>query len=498
MPSAVGRSLAKSSLWNLAGFGLPLLAALVAVPVIINRLGAERFGILAIAWAIIGTASLLDLGIGRSLTRLVAKHRSTLHATELPSMVFTSVALLAALAIVAAVALLALAPWLVLQVFRIDANHAGEAERAITLLAVSLPFVLSSGALQGVLDGYLRFDLSNLVRIPVSALNYLAPLCVLPFTDDLGWLVGATVLVRICACAVHALLVGRLLRQAGAAAHLRLALLGPVLTVGGWMTVSTIIATLIVYLDRFVIGAFSSMQEVAFYATPFEVVTRLSMLPGAVSVALLPMFSAIAAESRDELERFFGSGLRYVVLLLFPAALLIALFAREGLALWVGEEFASSSAGVARMLAAGVFVNGLAFIPFTLLYAVGRADVVAKLHLAELPVYALLLWQLVVRFGAEGAAAAWTLRVIVDAALLFLLARRLYPALDLRLFRVTVAAFGGLGALAIAAALPTTSVRVAYAVAMLAAFTALAWWRLLAPAERLALGRIMGRGQDRR
>ena len=498
MASPVSRSLAKSSLWNLAGFGLPLLAALIAVPAILHRLGPERFGILAIAWAIIGTASMLDLGIGRSLTRLVAKHRTTPQAAELPSMVFTSVALLGVLAVLAALLLLALRRWLVIDLFHIDAGHAAEAERAIALLAVSLPFVLCSGALQGVLDGYLRFDLSNLVRIPVSALNYLAPLCVLPFTDDLGWLVGATVLVRICACAAHAFLVQRLLREAGATAHVRPALLAPVLTVGGWMTVSTIIATLIVYLDRFVIGAFSSMQEVAFYATPFEVVTRLSMLPGAVSVALLPMFSAIAAESRDEVERFFGSGLRYVVLLLFPAALLIALFAHEGLALWVGEEFADKSAGVARMLAAGVFVNGLAFVPFTLLYAVGRADVVARLHLAELPVYALLLWQFVLRFGAEGAAAAWTLRVIVDAALLFVLARQLHPALDLRLFRVTVAAFAGLAALAIAAALPSTAARAAYAVAMLAAFTTFAWWRLLAPAERLALGRIMRRGQDRR
>ena len=492
MASPVGRSLAKSSLWNLAGLGLPLVAALLAVPAIIGRLGAERFGILAIAWAIIGTASMLDLGIGRSLTRLVARQRGTPQAAELPSMVFTSVVLLGVLAVVAAVALLALARLLVVDVFRIDPGHAGEAQRAIALLAVSLPFVLCSGALQGVLDGYLRFDLSNLVRIPVSALNYLAPLCVLPFTDDLGWLVGATVLVRICACAVHASLVLRLLRDTGAVGHVRPALLAPVLTVGGWMTVSTIIATLIVYLDRFVIGAFSSMAEVAFYATPYEIVTRLSLLPGAVSVALLPMFSAVAAESRHELERFFGSGLRYVVLLLFPAALLIALFAREGLALWVGEEFASHSAGVARMLAAGVFVNGLAFIPFTLLYAVGRADVVAKLHLAELPIYALILWQLVLRFGAEGAAAAWTLRVVVDAVLLFALSRKLYPALDLRLTRVAVAALAGLGVLAVAAALPTTTARAAYGVAMLAAFITLAWWRLLAPAERLAIGRIIG------
>jgi hypothetical protein len=66
------------------------------------------------------------------------------------------------------------------------------------------------------------------------------------------------------------------------------------------------------------------------------------------------------------------------------------------------------------------------------------------------------------------------------------------------LFRVALAAFAGLGALAIAAALPTTATRLAYGVAMLVAFTTLAWWRLIAPAERVALGKMIGRAQERR
>ena len=43
----------------------------------------------------------------------------------------------------------------------------------------------------------------------------------------------------------------------------------------------------------------------------------------------------------------------------------------------------------------------------------GRADITGKLHLAELPVYALAIWGLSSAFGLTGVALAWVVRVVV-------------------------------------------------------------------------------------
>ena len=83
-------SIARGSLWNLAGFGAPIAAALIAVPLVIRGLGTERFGILALAWAILGAAAMLDLGFGRALTQIVAKRRATGETAELHSLVMTA------------------------------------------------------------------------------------------------------------------------------------------------------------------------------------------------------------------------------------------------------------------------------------------------------------------------------------------------------------------------------------------------------------------------
>jgi O-antigen/teichoic acid export membrane protein len=67
------RLLARNTLYNLAGQIVPLIAALFAMPGLLAALGAERVGVLALAWAVVGYFSIFDFGIGRALTKLVAE-----------------------------------------------------------------------------------------------------------------------------------------------------------------------------------------------------------------------------------------------------------------------------------------------------------------------------------------------------------------------------------------------------------------------------------------
>jgi O-antigen/teichoic acid export membrane protein len=483
-------SIARGALWNLAGFGLPITAAIVAVPVIVRGLGVERFGILALAWAIMGAAAMLDLGLGRALTQVVARRRAGPETGDLGSVVTTTVTFLGALSIVAAASLAAASSWLATDVFRVAPAYSSEARGAIALLAVSLPFIVCGGAWQGVLEGHLRFDLSNLVRIPLSTLNYLVPLAILPFAADLVWIVGGTVLARAAGFLAYSALVRRVMGP-GWRGSIRPRLLGPVLLLAAWMAAGTAVAAVIIYLDRFAIGALLTMSALAFYVTPFEIVSRLAIIPGAVGGALLPAFASIRPGASHEMHAYFGRGLRYVVLLVFPAAMLVVLFAREGLNLWIGEDFAGGSTRIAQILAAGVFVNSLAMVPLISLYGIGRADVVAKLHLLELPLYAFVLWQLVLALGVEGAALAWTLRALVDAVLLFGLSRRIYPAHRAHYTRAATAIVAGVAALGLGALLPSAAGRLLYGVFILAIFAIYGWTRLLTAQERLVLARML-------
>ena len=68
-----GHLLARNVVWNLLGTVAPLLVAVPAVPRLINGMGTDRFGVLTLAWVVIGYFSLFDFGFGRALTKLVAE-----------------------------------------------------------------------------------------------------------------------------------------------------------------------------------------------------------------------------------------------------------------------------------------------------------------------------------------------------------------------------------------------------------------------------------------
>jgi len=101
----------------------------------------------------------------------------------------------------------------------------------------------------------------------------------------------------------------------------------------------------------------------------------------------------------------------------------VMLFSRPLLELWLGPAYAAQGATSLAILAAGMLIIGLAHVPSIFLYGQGRPDLPAIFQLVELPIYIALVWWLVRAYGVTGAALAWTLRVTLDAVLLFAAAR---------------------------------------------------------------------------
>lgn len=156
-------------------------------------------------------------------------------------------------------------------------------------------------------------------------------------------------------------------------------------------------------------------------------ITRLWLIPGALVATLFPVFAMKVQSDRAQTANFSRRGAVALFVLMFPLCLAIVTFAEEGLRLWIGQDFAEKSSAILQWLTVGVLVNSIAQIPFALIQSAGRADVTAKLHIAELPFYLLLLWWLLGQYGVLGAAIAWTIRASVDALLLMNYSKRIVP-----------------------------------------------------------------------
>jgi O-antigen/teichoic acid export membrane protein len=203
-------------------------------------------------------------------------------------------------------------------------------------------------------------------------------------------------------------------------------MLRPLLAFGGWMSVSNVVSPLLVYLDRFMLGAFVGLSAVGYYTAPFDGVVRMLIVPGSLVNALFPSVSAMhATGDRDGIKRVFSKAVRNMTAILAVPALVLMIFGPTLLRFWLGDAYAENGGTAVRILAFGVLVNSLAHLPSSFIVAIGRPDVNAKFHMLELLIHLPLAWWLINRFGVTGAAIAWTIRVTFDAGLLFTALARL-------------------------------------------------------------------------
>jgi O-antigen/teichoic acid export membrane protein len=429
--SNIRRVLANAG-WNLLGTVLPLLAAAAAMPYLAQRLGTERFGLLTLGWVLIGYFGLFDFGLGRALTKLVAERVGRPSAAELPALCATGTALAGAAGLVGGLLVAVLAWWAAGWVTGTPGGAATVANSALRdeallgllVIALGIPPTVGTAALRGILEGFQRFKLLTAIRTPAGVLLFAAPCASAWFTPRLDAALLAMVLTRWLLLLAH---------WWPCAATLKLSLgqvqrrwLQPLLRLGGWLTVSNIVGPVIVYVDRFVIGGLLSAAALAYYAAPFELVSRLLVLPVALSGALFPALAAAqgAGAGHGPGRKLRRQALGLTLAGVLPLALLGAVFARPLLQAWMGPEFALHGTLAMQILLLGFCFNAAAQMPFAALHGLGLARQTALLHLVELPLYLVLLLWLVRAHGIEGAAAAWALRGAFDWALLSLLLRR--------------------------------------------------------------------------
>lgn len=495
MSAKPASQVARNAGLNLVGQTLPLVVALATLPFTIRGLGTARFGVLALAWAALGYFGTFDLGLGRAATKFVAEAIGKGEPQRIASVVWTTVVVQLGFGVLVSTLALVATPFLFERVLSVPAGLTREAETAFRLLCIAIPSVLASGSLGGALEAAQRFDLVNAVRTPFSAANHLLPLLGVLLGWGLVGIVGLLLGSRVLAVAVQYYCCRLVFPSLRGWPQFSRVELRSLMRFGAWVTVSSIVIPLFIYLDRFLIGSLRNLSDVAYYTAPYEAVSKLLFIPAGVASVLFPAFSSLfAIGDRIGVSMSVARWTKYVVVIMTPITMVFLVFADQILSVWLGHDFAVQSAVVFRLISVAVLLNSIGYIPVALVEGVGRPDVVAKYHLVELPVYAGVAYALIATLGINGAALAWCLRMVWTIPIFFVLCAKIAGVpLNALSQAGTVRGFLVGSALLLTTVgfwhKWTVPVTVSIATALLIAYALIVWYHVLDGFDRLQLER---------
>ena len=412
-------SVKRHTIYNLLGSVAPMLVSMLTVPAYLHIIGNARYGVLALVWLFLGYFGLFDPGITRAASFHIARlHRADQNA-ERESVFWTALAVNTVFGIVGGVAVYIAARPLFMHAFKIPESMKSEVMGSLPWLAASVTVSVASGVLGGALQAREKFGLFNSITFFNVVLTQLAPLAVAYWHGpDLNWLIPTVLLARMFGAIPNFVGIVRWL-PLGVGGRFDRSLLKELFSYGGWVTISNLLSPILTTMDRMLIGSVLNAEAVAFYSVPFNLVSRASVLPGAVAASLFPQLSR---KTSDESAHLASDAVLTLGAIMTPVLVVGVAALPMFMRLWVGRSFAEHAAPVGMILMIGVWINGLSFIPYGHLQATNRPDVPAKFHAYEILPFLGVLWLGLHYFGLIGAAWAWTLRVAIDGILLFAVA----------------------------------------------------------------------------
>ena len=475
-------SIAKNTLYNLMGNVIPIIFAVAFIPPLIEGLGTERFGILSLAWMIVGYFSFFDFGIGRGLTKIVAEKIGLNQTKQIAKVFWSSLILMITISGIAAIVISLFIPTIV-NLFNISTNYQQETIDTFFLLTFSIPIVTTMAGLRGMLEAYQKFATINLLKVFLGAFTFLGPLLVLLISNSLFWIVVFLIFTRIVIWVFYLVQCFKVNSEIRNNIKFDLNAIKPVLRFSIWITIGNLIVPIIMYSDRFLIGVLISATAITFYVTPYELVTKLMMIPLALTGVLFPIFSAGFFCNPENTKKIFLRGVKFTFLIMYPFVFFIVTFAYEGINLWLGVEFAKNSALILQLLAIGILMNSLSLIPNNFFQGIGKPRIPTLINLLEFPIYILVMWLLIHLYGIKGAAFTYMLMATIDAAAMYFTARKMFGIrFESKIFVVIF--FMMIAILIIPFMLDDTIVKVIIFVFVITVYSILMWSKFLSLEEK--------------
>lgn len=411
----------KNALWSLLGGGIPALAGLLVIPLLVQLLNVERFALVSLLLSFNLFFFVYDVGLTRTMHFLAPKKvYLTLEGAGrlLTSCLF--VGLLIGLVLMLFFSWIS--PLIVSNWLNIDISMRREAIQAFQLTSFGITPALLINVLRGNLEGRQFFRSANICKIISGVSLFVFPVIAAFYSDKLFFIALAIIMSRVLSFLVYV----KFTFSKDHLKHIRVNWEDSrkIIKYAFWAGISGFFATLFIYGDRFIVAGYIDTTSLAIYITSQDVLIRYLLIPWSIAIVLAPFF---ASESLDLIafSRAYQSAIKNISIFTLGFVFLVITLLFLAVPVWMNTDLVSITRQLGSILMVGVVFAAFSQLPLIYLYAKGQAKLLSSIFIGEGLLYLLVAPSIFNYFGVLGAACVWTARLFIELILLSYFSHRL-------------------------------------------------------------------------
>lgn len=351
---------------------------IITMPYIVHKLGDSEYGIISVVMVFIGYLSFMDLGIGWAVVKFVAEYNAYNEREEIRKIIETSISVFLAGSVAVIIIVFLLSDFLVRDVFNIPEHLRGVSIIAFKLASVGFMFNMLASIYGSVLNGYQRFDITNLIRVIYGLINILGTV----FLLYSGYGLLEVVIWNFIATLLNFVLLFVFARRINSAITIAPRFFkntfNKILSFSVYTIISKIGLQLIYNLEKAFISSFLPIKMLTYYIIPFNVASKVTVVCTTLGSVIYPAFSAFEAmKEREKVRDLFLKAQKYIFAGVYPITFILFFFAEKILEHWMGIEYALKGGVPLKILSVAFLINSITSEDAILFDGIGKPRISA-------------------------------------------------------------------------------------------------------------------------
>lgn len=403
-------SLKKNIVFNYGGQLYSTLIGIIVLPLFLNQVGPEAYGLIGFYTLVQAWMSLVDLGMTPTIGREVAWLRTKpAEANRLVSIVNTLEVVFMIVAGVIAFSMVTGREWLSQHWLTVEKLEMVTVETAVAIIGITVAVRWASSLNRSGINAFEHQVWLNIFEVVINTLRFPVALVLVIWLDGD---VLAYFYFQLVVIGVEFIILRRKLRrllpkvQALCFSWPELKRIAPFAISIGY---TTAIWVLLTQLDKLVLSKTLTLSEYGYFTLVATVCSGVMMLSGPVSKAILPRMTGLLAEGKEEeMILLYRRSTRLIVILVMPIAITIACLPYSVLFVWTGnEEAARWGEQILPLFILGAAILAVVAFQYYLQYVYGNLKYHVRYNTFSVLANVPLIIFLAIEYGPIGVAWLW-------------------------------------------------------------------------------------------